>query len=222
MQVRYEKVGRTDKNRTTKKMREPIDKAYYICQTYNRMGKDACTSHKIEARALTDLVLKDIQELAKEAMKDADAFYNRLVKRMEKQYRTDFTELKKEYGRLQNRNEEIDGIIGSLYADKSRGILSEKRFVKMLSDLESEQTDNEARMQDVSKHLNESDAQDGDIRLFIEEIRKVGVIRELDEALLNRLIDRIFIGETIKTDQGKVQEVRIVYNFVGEVSGDAK
>ncbi|MBQ7588905.1 MAG: recombinase family protein [Lachnospiraceae bacterium] len=222
MQVRYEKVGRTDKNRTTKKMREPIDKAYYICQTYNRMGKDACTSHKIEARALTDLVLKDIQDLAKEAMKDADAFYNRLAKRMEKQYRTDFTELKKEYGRLQSRNEEIDGIIGSLYADKSKGILSEKRFVKMLSDLETEQSDNEARMQELSKHLNESDAQDGDIRLFIDEIRKVGVIRELDEAVLNRLIDKIFIGETIKTDQGKVQEVRIVYNFVGEVSGDAK
>ena len=222
MQVRYEKVGRTDKNRTTKKMREPIDKAYYICQTYNRMGKDACTSHKIEARALTDLVLKDIQDLAKEAMKDADAFYNRLAKRMEKQYRTDYTELKKEYGRLQNRNEEIDGIIGSLYADKSKGILSEKRFVKMLSDLENEQSDNETRMQELSKHLNESDAQDGDIRLFIDEIRKVGVIRELDEAVLNRLIDKIFIGETIKTDQGKVQEVRIVYNFVGEVSGDAK
>ena len=176
MQVRYEKVGRTDKNRTTKKMREPIDKAYYICQTYNRMGKDACTSHKIEARALTDLVLKDIQDLAKEAMKDADAFYNRLAKRMEKQYRTDFTELK-----------------GSLYADKSKGILSEKRFVKMLSDLENEQSDNEARMQELSKHLNEADAQDGDIRLFIEEIRKVGVIRELDEAVLNRLINRILI-----------------------------
>ena len=48
------------------------------------------------------------------------------------------------------------------------------------------------------------------------------MIRELDEAVLNRLIDKIFIGETIKTDQGKVQEVRIVYNFVGEVSGDAK
>lgn len=50
MQVRYEKVGRTDKDRRTGKEREPIDKAYYICQTYNRLGKDACTSHKIEAR----------------------------------------------------------------------------------------------------------------------------------------------------------------------------
>ena len=29
MQVRYEKVGRTGKNRFTDEMREPIDKAYY-------------------------------------------------------------------------------------------------------------------------------------------------------------------------------------------------
>lgn len=34
MQVRYEKVGRTGKNRFTGEMREPIDRAYYICQTY--------------------------------------------------------------------------------------------------------------------------------------------------------------------------------------------
>ena len=56
-------------------MREPIDRAYYACQTYNRLGKNACTSHKIEARDLYNLVLKDIQELAVRAMKDADAFY---------------------------------------------------------------------------------------------------------------------------------------------------
>ena len=31
MQVRYEKVGRTGKNRFTGEIREPIDKAYYIC-----------------------------------------------------------------------------------------------------------------------------------------------------------------------------------------------
>ena len=68
MQVRYEKVGRTGKNRFTGEEREPIDKAYYICQTYNRLGKNACTSHKVEARDLYNLVLKDIQELAAMAL----------------------------------------------------------------------------------------------------------------------------------------------------------
>lgn len=59
MEVRYEKVGRTDIDRSANKKREPIDRAYYICQTYNRMGKKACTSHKIEARNLYNLVLAD-------------------------------------------------------------------------------------------------------------------------------------------------------------------
>lgn len=40
---------------------------------------------------------------------------------------------------------------------------------------------------------------------------------ELDEAVLNRLISRILIGEVKKVDGQKVQEVRIVYNFVGEI-----
>ena len=55
--MRYEKVGRTGKNRFTGEMREPIDKAYYICQTYNRIGGKVCSIHKIEARDLYNLVL---------------------------------------------------------------------------------------------------------------------------------------------------------------------
>ena len=153
-------------------------------------------------------------------MKDADAFYNRLAKRMEKQYRTDYTELKKEYARLQSRNTEIDSIIGSLYADKSKGILSEKRFVKLMGDLETEQADNEARMQDLSRYLDQSDAQESDIKLFIDELRKYGAIRELDEVVLNRLVDRILIGEVRKINGEKVQEVKIIYNFVGDVSAE--
>lgn len=82
MQVRYEKVGRTDKDRRTGKEREPIDKAYYICQTYNRMGKNACTSHKIEARDLYNLVLADTDSL------------------------------KREYESLAGRNQEIDDLCG--------------------------------------------------------------------------------------------------------------
>ena len=125
MQVRYEKVGRTGKNRFTGEMREPIDRAYYICQTYNRLGKNACTSHKIEARDLYNLVLKDIQELAVQAMKDADAFYQRLSSRMERRYLVDASQTEKERKRLEARNQEIDGMFLSLYTDKAKGVLTE-------------------------------------------------------------------------------------------------
>ena len=46
---------------------------------------------------------------------------------------------------------------------------------------------------------------------------KSGLTKKDAEAALNRLISRILIGEVKKVDGQKVQEVRIVYNFVGEI-----
>ena len=35
--------------------------------------------------------------------------------------------------------------------------------------------------------------------------------------MLHRLINKVLIGEVKKVDGQKVQEVKIVYNFVGEI-----
>ena len=215
MQVRYEKVGRTGKNRFTGEMREPIDRAYYICQTYNRLGKNACTSHKIEARDLYNLVLKDIQELAAQAMKDADAFYQRLSSWMERRYLVDASQTEKERKRLEARTQEIDGMFLSLYTDKAKGILTEQRFMKLTAALEQES--NQKRLHDLAVMQSQADAQESEVRTFIKEIRRYSAIEVLDEAVLNRLISKILIGEVKKVDGQKVQEVRIVYNFVGEI-----
>lgn len=66
--------------------------------------------------------------------------------------------------------------------------------------------------------LQQSDTQESEVRTFIREIRQYAAIQELDETVLNRLISRILVGEVKKVDGQKVQEVRIVYNFVGEIS----
>ncbi len=218
MQVRYEKVGRTGKNRFTGEMREPIDKAYYICQTYNRLGKNACTSHKIEARDLYNLVLADIIEHGKMALQDAEAFYGRLTHRLEQRYSIDETSLKKEQDTLGKRNREIDDMFMSLYADKAKGILTEQRFLRMTETLEQEQADNKVRMQAITDELRIASSADSDVRRFIGEIREYASITELDEAILNRLIDKIIISAVEVIDGEKVQKVRIVYNFVGEIS----
>ena len=217
MQVRYEKVGRTGKNRFTGKEREPIDKAYYICQTYNRLGKNACTSHKIEARDLYNLVLKDIQDLAAMALKDADVFYQRLSSRMKRRYMADASEMQKECDRLEARNQEIDSMFMSLYTDKAKGILTEQRFLKLTATLEQEQEANRKRLQDLMLVMRRTVEQESDVRTFMQEIRKYAAIQELDEAVLNRLISKILVGEVRKVDGQKCQEVKIVYNFVGEI-----
>ena len=217
MQVRYEKVGRTGKNRFTGEEREPIDKAYYICQTYNRLGKDACTSHKVEARDLYNLVLKDIQELAAMALKDVESFYQRISSRMERRYLADASEMEKERERLEARNREIDDIFLTLYTDKAKGILSEQRFVKLTAAMEREQEENQKQLKELTLSLRRSNEQENDVRTFIREIRQYAAVRELDEGILNRLISRILVGEVKKVGGEKFQEIKIIYNFVGEI-----
>lgn len=217
MQVRYEKVGRTDKNRSTGEKREPIDKSYYICQTYNRLGKNACTSHKIEARDLYNLVLHDIQELAALALKDSDSFYHKLSSRMERQYQTDTKALHKESERLEQRNREIDDVILNLYTDKAKGVLTEQRFMKLTAALEAEQESNRSRLKGIQSEIRHADEQENNARTFVQEIRQYAAIHELDETILNRLISKIIIGDVQKVDGQKTQEVRIIYNFVGEI-----
>ena len=218
MQVRYEKVGRTGKNLFTGEMREPIDRAYYICQTYNRLGKDACTSHKIEARDLYNLVLTDIMEHGRMALQSAEAFYERLTHRLEQRYSIDERSLKKEQDTLAKRNQEIDEMFMSLYADKAKGILTEQRFLRMTETLDQEQMDNKARIQAIMDELRIASSADSDVRRFIGEIREYASITEMDETILNRLIDKIYISAVEIIDGEKVQKVRIIYNFVGEIT----
>lgn len=65
--------------------------------------------------------------------------------------------------------------------------------------------------------MRQSDGQENDVKSFIKEIRQYATIKELDEAVLNRLVDRILIGEVRKEGRQKYQEVKIIYNFVGEI-----
>lgn len=111
---------------------------------------------------------------------------------MERRYKTDANETKKEIDRLQSRNQEIDNMFLSLYTDKAKGILSEHRFMKLTAALEQEQ--------------------ESDIRTFIREIRQYTAIKELDKTMLHRLINKVLIGEAKKVDGQNVQEIRIVYS----------
>ena len=106
----------------------------------------------------------------------------------------------------------------SLYADKAKGILTEQRFLRMTETLEQEQADNKARMQAITEDLRTASSADSDVRRFIEEIRAYASITELDEAILNRLIGKIYISAVEVINGEKVQKVRIIYNFVGEIA----
>ena len=130
----------------------------------------------------------------------------------------DASEMQKERERLEARNREIDDMFLSLYTDKAKGVLSEQRFMKLTAAMEQEQEENQSRLQELMRMLQQSDAQESEVRTFIREIRQYATIQELDETVLNRLISRILVGEIKKVDGQRTQEVRIIYNFIGDIT----
>lgn len=104
------------------------------------------------------------------------------------------------------------------YTDKAKGVLSEQRFMKLTAAMEQEQEENQSRLQELMQMLQQSDAQESEVRTFIREIRQYATIQELDETVLNRLISRILVGEIKKVDGQRTQEVKIIYNFIGDIT----
>ena len=151
------------------------------------------------------------------ALKDVESFYQRISSRMERRYLADASEMEKERERLDARNREIDDIFLNLYTDKAKGILSEQRFVKLTAAMEREQEENQKQLKELALSLRRSNEHESDVRTFIREIRQYATIQELDEGILNRLISRILVGEVKKVDGEKFQEIKIIYNFVGEI-----
>ncbi len=104
------------------------------------------------------------------ALQDAEAFYGRMAHRLERRYTTDEGALKKEFDALAKHNQKIDEMLMSLYADKTKGVLPERRFLRMTEMLE--QTDNKFRMQAITDALQAASSVKSDVRWFIGEIRE--------------------------------------------------
>lgn len=81
---------------------------------------------------------------------------------------------------------------------------------------------NQKHLQESMLMIRHSDKQESEFYTFIKEIRCYAAIEELKEAVLNRLISKILVGEVKKIDEQKVQEVRLVFNFVGEMAGSKR
>lgn len=64
--------------------------------------------------------------------------------------------------------------------------------------------ENQGRLQELMRTLQQSGAHESEARTFIREIRQYAAIQELDETVLNHLISRILVGEVKKVDSWKI------------------
>jgi len=130
----------------------------------------------------------------------------------EAEHRRDERELNDIHNRLAN----IDRIIEKLYEDRVEGTLSTERFTQMLGRYEEEQKQLREKGDTLRQSMIATKEETQNTARFIQLVRSITNPEELTSELVGSLIERIEVGDVYVVEGEKKQDVRILFNFVGE------
>ena len=112
---------------------------------------------------------------------------------------------------------ELDQIIENLYEDRVTRKISEDVFDRFFGRYENERKSLVAEVDELNREVDNLEKTEFNIQHWIDMIKKYAAFEELDRPLLMALIDKIVVGDTHIEDGEKIRDIRIVYNFIGEV-----
>lgn len=87
----------------------------------------------------------------------------------------------------------------------------------MAEKTKAEQEQLSKKLSDLKLQLAQQQTVDNSISQFLEIVRKYTDIKELDSELLNRLVEKIVVGNKIKSKKGYTQQITIHYRFIGDL-----
>ena len=123
----------------------------------------------------------------------------------------------KDYAEAKGRIAEIDRIINQLYEDKVSGGLSPERFSTMLSSYEAEQEGLRVRCVVLQAEITAARETSDNAKQFIKVVRKFTQMQELTPEIVSTLIERVEVGQAQEVDGVKKQDIKIIYNFIGNI-----
>ena len=187
----------------------------YMCGYYMHYKK--CSTHYIRRDELEPAVLDQLRADCAYA-KEHEADFVKMVEKKTRQQGDDVVKkAEKEYAETRNRIDDIDRIINQLYEDKVSGGLSAERFSRMLGKYEAEQETLRSRCQELQAQITAAKTTSDNAKQFIRMVRKFTDIQELTAEIVATLIERVEVGQAQVIDGVKKQEIKIIYNFIGNI-----
>lgn len=192
--------------------------AHYMCGKYKDFQTRGCTTHYIRYDALYAYVLARIQHWSARAIQDEDALLNQLLSAGDRERnaakKKQATELKK----ATKRKAEVDGLFAKLYEDWAAGRITEYNFNMLTAKYQTEQNELVEKIDALTAELDTVKQTESDARNWIDLIRQYANPTELTTPLLNALIEKIVVHQSVKSEDGEQeQEIEIFYRFIGKI-----
>ena len=190
----------------------------FSCATYRKKKKGLCSCHRILVSDLETIVKEDLQRVCEYAFLHEKEFTDEYLSGSKKETVKFQAKTKAELKRLSERQEEIGKIIRKLYEDNVNGRITDERFDFLAKSYEDEGNDLKTKIQELKNALAASVQDEENLLKFLKVVKSYTEIEELTPEILNSFIEKIYIGETEKYDGRKMQEVEIIYKFVGAIN----
>ena len=190
----------------------------FSCATYRKKKKGLCSCHRILVSDLETIVKEDLQKVCEYVFLHEKEFTDEYLSGSKKETAKFQSKTKAELKRLSERQEEIGKIIRKLYEDNVNGRITDERFDFLAKSYEDEGNDLKTKSQELKNALASSVQDEEKLSKFLKVVKSYTEIEELTPEILNSFIEKIYIGETEKYNGRKMQEVEIIYKFIGAIN----
>ena len=189
----------------------------FMCGSYGRSGKNACTIHSIYEDALKEIVLQDIREKAQYAEYDRERLIEQIIHMKDKEKHSRLACFEQELKMTAARMSELEKLMQNLYEDKCAGIVPQPVFQTLMQRYETERAQKAAALPELEKKVRTQLETRQEADHWADIIRRYTEITELDETILFALVDRIEVGETRREGKMRICDVKVFYRYVGNV-----
>ena len=190
----------------------------FSCATYRKKKKGLCSCHRILVSDLETIVKEDLHKVCEYVFLHEKEFTDEYLSGSKRETVKFQSKTKAELKRLSERQEEIGKIIRKLYEDNVCGRITDERFDFLAKSYEDEGNDLKTKIQELKNALASSVQDEEKLSKFLKVVKSYTEIEELTPEILNSFIEKIYIGETEKYDGRKMQEVEIIYKFIGAIN----
>lgn len=190
----------------------------FSCATYRKKKKGLCSCHRILVSDLETIVKNDLQKVCEYVFLHEKEFTDEYLSGSKRETVRFQAKTKAELKRLSERQEEIGKIIRKLYEDNVCGRITDERFDFLAKSYDDEGNELKTKIQELKNALASSVQDEEKLSKFLKVVKSYTKIEELTTEILNSFIEKIYIGETEKYDGRKMQEVEIIYKFVGAIN----
>lgn len=200
------------------KKKELIDFVHFSCSTYKKYGVNACSSHRIEARDLYNIVLEDIQYHGSMALSAKEDFVEKIIEKIEVEKIDEGKELSNKLELKKNQLAELDRSYEQLYEDRLEGNITERNFNLMNVSISKKQDKLIEEIKVLEGDIEESFETEDNYKKFMDNISKYAKIKSLNRYILNQIIDKIYVYDKEEIDGQISQKVEIHYKFIGKLN----